>query len=93
VRTSKNGKEAVEIAARCRPDLIILDFSMPMMSGLQAAKIIKAKMPDVRIILFTMHDQVILSRINAVDSFIDRVVQKTDLGKLLNHVRELLPVS
>jgi CheY-like chemotaxis protein len=89
---AKNGAEAVEIATRCKPDLIILDFSMPVMSGIQAAKIIKAKMPEIPIILFTMHDQTMFSRINANNRIIDRIVQKTEMGQLLEHVRDLAPI-
>jgi CheY-like chemotaxis protein len=89
---AKNGEEAVELAERCKPDLIILDFSMPVMSGVQAAKKIKELMPDVPIILFTMHDAMLLAKLNAFDHFIDRVVSKADLGHLLSHVRDLAPV-
>jgi YesN/AraC family two-component response regulator len=90
---AKNGKEAVEIATRCKPDLVILDFSMPVMSGIQAAKLIKAQMPEVPIILFTMHEQGMFGQVNSfIAPLIDRVVQKTDIALLLGHVRELAPV-
>jgi CheY-like chemotaxis protein len=89
---AKNGKEAVEIATRCKPDLIILDFSMPVMSGIQAAKLIRAKMPGVPIILFTLHDVTIFRNVQAIDSLIDRIVHKSEMPMLLAHVRELAPV-
>jgi chemotaxis response regulator CheB len=44
---AKNGREAIEIATRCKPDLIILDFSMSVISGIQAARLLKAQMPHV----------------------------------------------
>jgi CheY-like chemotaxis protein len=87
-----NGKEAIEIATRCKPDLIILDFSMPVMSGIQAAKKLKLLMPSVPIILFTMHDEAIFRRVEAIDTIIDRIVHKTEMGGLLDHVRDLAPV-
>jgi CheY-like chemotaxis protein len=88
-----NGKEAVELATLYKPDLIILDFSMPVMSGIQAAKFIKAQRPEVPIILFTMHDRGIFGQINAfVSPIIDRIVQKTEIAHLMDHVRELAPV-
>jgi DNA-binding NarL/FixJ family response regulator len=90
---AKDGKEAVELAARCKPDLIILDFSMPVMSGIQAAKLIKAQMPEIPIILFTMHDRGIFGEVNPfVAPIIDRIVQKTEMAHLMHHVRELAPV-
>jgi CheY-like chemotaxis protein len=88
---AKNGKEAVEIVMRCKPDLIVLDFSMPFMSGIQAAKQIKAKMPSVPIILFTLHDIALFTNVQAIDSLIDRIVNKSEIGSLLDHVRDLAP--
>jgi two-component system, NarL family, nitrate/nitrite response regulator NarL len=53
---AKNGREAIDIAERVRPDLIILDLSMLVMNGLQAAAPLLKMLPDVRILLFTSHD-------------------------------------
>ena len=53
---AKNGKEAVEKATELRPDLIILDHSMPVMSGMAAANEIRQLMPNVPIIMLSMHD-------------------------------------
>jgi CheY-like chemotaxis protein len=88
---AKNGREAVEIATRCKPNLIILDFSMPVMSGIQAAKKLRQLMPDVPIILFTMHDVELFRTVHGIDSLIDRIVPKTEMGRLLDHVRDLAP--
>ena len=51
-----NGRQAVVLALQLRPDLIILDFFMPMLSGLQAAEQILLMMPLVPIVLYTMYD-------------------------------------
>ena len=48
-----NGLEAVQKAAELRPDLIILDFAMPLMDGLQAARRILSASPGVPILIFT----------------------------------------
>ena len=53
---ANNGQEAIDIAERVRPDVIILDLSMPVMNGLQAAAPLMKMLPDVRIVLFTSHD-------------------------------------
>jgi PleD family two-component response regulator len=50
-----NGAEAIEKAKELAPDLILLDFSMPGMNGGETAKVLKKSMPQVRIILFTLH--------------------------------------
>jgi two-component system, chemotaxis family, chemotaxis protein CheY len=52
---ARNGKEAIEKAEQAHPDLIVMDLSMPVMNGLQAARVIKRKMPKVRIIMFSAY--------------------------------------
>jgi DNA-binding NarL/FixJ family response regulator len=51
-----NGKEAVAKATELKPDLIILDISMPVMGGLAAARLIRAADPSAKIVIFTMHE-------------------------------------
>jgi DNA-binding NarL/FixJ family response regulator len=51
---ARDGREAVEKTRQLRPDVVILDFSMPMMNGLQAAKEISAQFPETPLLLFTM---------------------------------------
>ena len=51
---AENGREAIHKARHLHPDLIVLDLSMPVMSGLEAARILRQIMPTVPIILFTM---------------------------------------
>src|SRR3954468_4521627 len=51
---AENGQDAVELARQLKPDIILLDYAMPNMNGLQAAKLISASMPECGLILFTM---------------------------------------
>lgn len=48
-----NGQEAVELAETEKPDLILMDLKMPVMDGLEATRLIKAKTPDLPIIALT----------------------------------------
>ena len=50
-----NGEEAIAKALELHPDLIVLDLSMPVMNGLDAARELKRLMPDVPIIMFTSY--------------------------------------
>jgi CheY-like chemotaxis protein len=87
-----NGAEAIALAKQWRPDLVILDLSMPEMNGYDAAREIKRIMPDVRIILFTLYADTVREQLMGVNTPIDLIVSKTDLANILKHVRSLIPV-
>jgi DNA-binding NarL/FixJ family response regulator len=56
VAEATNGLEAVEKALETRPDVAVLDMSMPRLNGLEAVRRIHAELPDTRILVLTMHD-------------------------------------
>jgi DNA-binding NarL/FixJ family response regulator len=56
VAEASDGVEAVEQALSTRPTLSILDVSMPRMTGLQAAREIRAQLPESRVLMLSMHD-------------------------------------
>jgi DNA-binding NarL/FixJ family response regulator len=56
VAEAADGVEAVEQALRAAPALCILDVSMPRMTGLEAARAIRAQRPDTRVLMLSMHD-------------------------------------
>ncbi len=51
VGEAEDGAAAVELADKLRPDLVLLDVSMPLLGGFAAARIIRERLPDVRIIV------------------------------------------
>jgi two-component system, NarL family, nitrate/nitrite response regulator NarL len=51
-----NGLEAIEKSRELRPDLVILDISMPVVDGFKAARLIKEISPETSILLLSMHD-------------------------------------
>ncbi len=53
VGEASNGKEAIELTALLQPDIILMDLVMPEMDGIQATKHIKAKYPNIQIIMLT----------------------------------------
>ena len=87
-----DGREAVEKAERHQPDLIIMDLAMPVMDGLKAAQAIRKFLPDVPIILFTLHAKTI-NDFDLKDSGITRVVPKTEMISLVDHAEQLLRVA
>ncbi|HYU47519.1 MAG TPA: response regulator transcription factor [Terriglobales bacterium] len=50
---AENGREAVEKAQALHPDLILLDLSMPVMNGLDAARVLKRVMPEVPVLMYS----------------------------------------
>jgi DNA-binding NarL/FixJ family response regulator len=56
VAEAGDGAEAIDLARTSLPDLAILDIAMPRMTGLQAARTLQRVLPDLRILILTMHD-------------------------------------
>jgi len=56
VAEAKNGREAVQLARQHRPEIVLMDLSMPELDGLAATKLITAEMPDVKVIMLTASD-------------------------------------
>ncbi len=52
-----NGKEAIEKTIEFNPDIIFMDLSMPVMSGIEAITILNEKFPHIKIIVLTQHDE------------------------------------
>ena len=51
-----DGREAVELVGRLKPDVLLLDIGMPNLNGLDATRQILAMMPEARILILTVHD-------------------------------------
>jgi PAS domain S-box-containing protein len=60
-----DGLQAIEKARQLRPNLILMDVSMPRMDGLSAARVIRREMPESRIILVSENDPILLQRQSA----------------------------
>jgi DNA-binding NarL/FixJ family response regulator len=84
-----NGVEAIEKASTLIPDLILLDFSMPAMNGIETGAVLKAMLPEVPVILLTSQDTGAIEPA-AVPVGIRAVVPKTDIGRLAKHIENLV---
>ena len=56
VAEASDGKEAVSRAIETKPDICILDHSLPLMNGLEVTRQIRARVPKSEILIFTMHE-------------------------------------
>ncbi len=79
---AENGQDAIVKAQTLQPDLIVLDLSMPIMNGIDAARALKRLMPTVPLIMFTVHSDV-LSEEDARSAGVSAVVSKSDHASVL----------
>jgi two-component system chemotaxis response regulator CheY len=87
---AENGKEAIELAKRIKPDVVTLDLSMPGLSGLEVAPVLRQIFPKIPIILFTLYANRMLEK-EAAKVGIDLVLLKTvPLSTLIDKAHELM---
>lgn len=90
VSEADNGVQAIEKAQQICPHLVILDLAMPLMNGLEAARMLKILMPNLPLLMFTNTTGLIMER-DARAAGIGAVVCKSDSAeRLLAQVRTLL---
>ncbi|MGA9355861.1 MAG: response regulator transcription factor [Terriglobales bacterium] len=85
-----NGREGIEKAQEVHPNFIVLDLSMPVMNGLEAAKILATLMPTVPMVMFTSFTTSNIES-EALAAGIRRVIIKSEsLAELVGCVRRLV---
>src|SRR5690242_9835727 len=80
-REAENGRVAVELVKTMHPDCVVLDWQMPVMSGLEAAQEISRISPETKMVLFTLHNFVRLNE-RAQQFGISAVLSKDDGASL-----------
>lgn len=86
---AKNGKEAVEKVEELNPHLVVLDVSMPVMNGIDAAREIRRISPGTKILIFSMGDTSQLepaARQAGADTFVGKIEAPTLLIKAVEHL-------
>jgi len=88
-----DGIQAIEMAKKLKPDLIVLDLAMPRMNGAEAASVLSQTMPDVPIVLLTLYQNVLGTALASAVG-VKAVLDKTDgMDKLVACVRSLLSLD
>ncbi|NLJ34243.1 MAG: response regulator transcription factor [Firmicutes bacterium] len=72
-----NGEEALKLARRLQPLVIIMDINLPDISGIEATRLIKAELPDTKILALTIHDN---------DEYVVQMVRAGATGYILKDV-------
>jgi len=87
---AENGREAVERAQELQPALIVTDLSMPVLNGLEEARVLKKLMPTVPVIVFTAHSDPFVEK-EAAAAGVSAVVSKSQaVTVLVRTARSLL---
>jgi YesN/AraC family two-component response regulator len=86
---AKNGREAIEKAQELQPDLIVIDLSMPVMNGIEAARVLKRMMPRMPLIIFSEYSDVFSER-EAQSAGVSALVQKSKHSILVGKARALV---
>jgi two-component system, NarL family, response regulator NreC len=74
VGEAQDGREAVEKAQQLQPDIVLMDLSMPLLSGLEATRQIKSQCPHIEVLVLTMH---------ADEEYVFQILQAGASGYLL----------
>lgn len=80
VGEAADGQELVEKTEKLRPDVVVLDISMPRLNGLEAAHRIKKILPEVKILILSMHDSEQLAR-SVLDAGARGYIAKSDTAR------------
>ncbi len=79
VHTAGTGEEALRMFTEACPDLVLLDFRLPGIDGIETAKRMKDQRPDIKLAMVTAHSEEVLSRF-AREARIQRVIPKAGLS-------------
>jgi DNA-binding NarL/FixJ family response regulator len=77
-----NGREAIELAKQTKPDVVVMDLSMPELNGLEATREIVKALPKTEVLILTLHESEQLVR-RVVESGARAYVLKSDAGRSL----------
>jgi DNA-binding NarL/FixJ family response regulator len=89
VGEASNGQEALRLAEQHQPDVVIMDFRMPVMDGVEATKILKEKFPAIQVIGFTAYEDPEM-RERMLEAGASHNVNKTDMHSLIDLLRTRL---
>jgi DNA-binding NarL/FixJ family response regulator len=85
-----NGRDAIEAVTRLQPDLVVLDFSMPVMNGLDAARILKDRVPTLPVIMYSAVADKTVAQLARSLGITELVSKSEPVSVLIERVRDVL---
>jgi two-component system, chemotaxis family, chemotaxis protein CheY len=85
-----NGRDAIEAVMRLHPDLVVLDFSMPVMNGLDAARILKDRVPTLPLILYSAFADKAVAQLARSAGITELVSKSEPVSVLISTARDVL---
>jgi DNA-binding NarL/FixJ family response regulator len=79
---AQNGQEAIEKVQRLRPDLVILDISLPVLNGFETSRELRRIAPNIKILLHSAHESPFLDTA-ARDAGADAIANKSEIAASL----------
>ena len=77
-----NGRQAVQLAHELKPDLVVMDYTMPGLNGMEATRQIRKELPQIEVLVLSMHDSEELVR-EIIQAGARGYVLKSDAGQSL----------
>ena len=85
-----NGFEAIGMALVLNPDVILMDFEMPKLNGIEATKIVKKHNPDIQLVMISIHDSDEI-RNKAIEAGVTAYENKaTPVDELMDKIRSVI---
>ena len=91
VATAQTGAEALRIACALRPQVLLIDIGLPDMSGIEVARAVRARAPEVRLIALSVHDEPQIVRDMLEAGVSGYVLKSAALDDLVQALRVVVP--
>jgi DNA-binding NarL/FixJ family response regulator len=89
VGEAADGEEAVQRALATRPDVAVVDLTMPGLSGVETLQRLRRELPITRLLVLTMHEDPAYARVALAAGAAGHVIKDSESGELLTAIREV----
>jgi len=86
---ASDGSQTLELAKRLHPDILIIDISMPSPNGLEVARQLHESLPEIKVLILTMHDSAEMLRAAAAAGAFGYLLKSDDERSLVDALQHL----